>query len=284
MPADLGLTTWNWVSPLTDDDLPGVLRRIKEIGYDRAELPFETLDGFRPAYAREVLEELGLGCTTVGAITADRDLLSDDPAVSGNGRDFLMGAVDAAAELGSPVMSGPIYSAVGRCWLQTADERKRDLATLVERLAPIAEHAAERGVVLGLEPLNRFETSFINLVEQGLEVVERVDSPGLGLLIDTFHMNIEERSIGDAIRMAGGRVVHVHACENDRGTPGAGHVPWAEVAQALADIAYTGPVVIETFNPRIETIARAVSCWRDFAPSPEHLAEEGYAFLRDLLG
>ena len=109
MPADLGLTTWNWVSPLTDAALPDVLRRIKEAGYDRAELPFETLDGFDPAYAREALAEAGLGATTVGAITADRDLLSDDPAISEQGRAFLMGAVDAAAELGSPVMSGPIY-------------------------------------------------------------------------------------------------------------------------------------------------------------------------------
>ena len=284
MPADLGLTTWNWVSPLTDDALPDVLRRIREVGYDRAELPFETLDGFRPAYAREVLAEVGLGATTVGAITADRDLLSDDPAISDNGRAFLMGAVDAAAELGSPTMSGPIYSAVGRCWLQTPEERARDIETLVARLSPIADHAAERGVVLGLEPLNRFETSFINLVEHGLEVIERVDSPGLGLLIDTFHMNIEEKSIGDAIRMAGRHVVHFHACENDRGTPGSGHVPWDEVAQALRDIDYAGPIVIETFNPRIETIARAVSAWRDFAPSPESLATEGYAFLRDLLG
>ena len=284
MPADLGLTTWNWVSPLTDAGLPAVLEQIREVGYDRAELPFETLNGFSPEYAREVLGELGLGATTVGAITDDRDLLSADATISENGHNFLIGAIDAAAALGSPTMSGPIYSAVGRCWLQSADERKRDIATLVERLSPIAEHAATQGVVLGLEPLNRFETSFINLVDQALEVIDRIDSPGLGLLLDTFHMNIEEKSIGDAIRMAGRHVVHFHACENDRGTPGSGHVPWGEVAQALRDIDYTGPIVIETFNPRIETIARAVSAWRDFAPSPESLAVEGYAFLRSTFG
>lgn len=278
--ADLGLTTWNWVSPLTDAELPDVLRRIRDVGYDRAELPFETLDGFSPARARELLDELGLGATTVGAITAERDILAPDGSAAAA---YLRGAIDAAAIIGSPVVSGPIYSAVGRCWLQTPDERARDLATLVERMKPLADHAAEHGITLGLEPLNRFETSFVNLVEQGLEIVERVDSPGLGLLLDTFHMNIEERSIGDAIRMAGRHIVHVHACENDRGTPGAGHIPWDEVAQALRDVAYTGPIVIETFNPRIATIARAVSCWRDFAASPEALAVEGHAFLRELL-
>ena len=122
------------------------------------------------------------------------------------------------------------------------------------------------------------------MVEQAVEVIDRVDNPALGLLLDTFHMNIEEKSIGDAIRAAGSRLVHFHACENDRGTPGSGHVPWPEVAQAIRDISYTGPIVIETFNPRITAIARAVSTWRDFAPSPELLATEGYAFLRRTFG
>ena len=284
MPADLGLTTWNWVSPLTDDNLPDVARRISRAGYDRAELPFETLDGFDPAEARAVLAGFGLGSTTVGAITADRDLLSEDAGVRENGERFLRGAIDAAAELGSPTMSGPIYSAVGRCWMQTSAERAADIECLVATLSPIAAHAAERGVRLGLEPLNRFETSFSNLVEQAVEVIDRVDNPALGLLLDTFHMNIEEKSIGDAIRAAGSRLVHFHACENDRGTPGSGHVPWPEVAQAIRDISYTGPIVIETFNPRITAIARAVSTWRDFAPSPELLATEGYAFLRRTFG
>ena len=106
MPADLGLTTWKWVSPLTDDNLPDVARRISRAGYDRAELPFETLDGFDPAEARAVLAGFGLGSTTVGAITADRDLLSEDAGVRENGERFLRGAIDAAAELGSPTMSG----------------------------------------------------------------------------------------------------------------------------------------------------------------------------------
>lgn len=283
MPADLGLTTWNWVSPLTDDNLRDTLERIKSHGYDRAELPFETLDGFDAEAARAVLDDLGLGATTVGAITEDRDILSEDPEIVARGAAYLIRAIDLAATLGSPVLSGPIYSAVGRCWLQSPAERARDLDRLVRSLEPIAAHAAERGVALGLEPLNRFETSFVNLVEQGVEVVDRVDNPALGLLLDTFHMNIEEKAIGDAIRDAGRRIVHVHACENDRGTPGSGHVPWNEVAAALRDIDYRGPIVIETFNPDIHSIARAVSIWRPFAPSPEALATEGIAFLRDLL-
>jgi D-psicose/D-tagatose/L-ribulose 3-epimerase len=102
-------------------------------------------------------------------------------------------------------------------------------------------------------------------------------------MLDTFHMCIEERSLGDAIRAVGPRLKHVHACENDRGAPGTGHVPWNDVAQALKDIRYNGPVVIESFTPKVKSIARAAAIWRPLAESPEALAFEGGAFLRKLL-
>ena len=130
-------------------------------------------------------------------------------------------------------MIGPLYSSVGRCWQQTADERARDLDVLVTQLKALSKYAGDRGVVLCVEPLNRFETSFLNLAEQAIEVVDRVDHPACGILLDTFHMNIEEKSIGDAIRAAGPRLKHLHTCENDRGAPGSGHVPWNEVAAGL---------------------------------------------------
>ena len=119
---------------------------------------------------------------------------------------------------------------------RTSGGRFTDL--LVSQLSELAAHAGDHGVVLGVEPLNRFETSFLNLASQAIEVVDRVGHPACGLLLDTFHMNIEERSIGDAIRAAGPRLRHLHACENDRGAPGTGHVPWAEVARRLRDIGY----------------------------------------------
>jgi D-psicose/D-tagatose/L-ribulose 3-epimerase len=132
--------------------------------------------------------------------------------------------------------------------------------------------------------LNRFETSFINLATQVVEVVDRVDHDACGIMLDTFHMNIEERSIGDAIRAAGKRVRQIHTCENDRGAPGSGHVPWQDVANACRDIGFTGPYVIESFTDKVKSIARAVAIWRNFAPIQDALAEDGLRFLRKLLG
>ena len=137
--------------------------------------------------------------------------------------------------------------------------------------------------MLGVEPLNRFETSFLNLASQAIDVIDRVDHPACQIMLDTFHMNIEERSLGDAIRATGHRLCHLHACENDRGAPGTGHVPWDEVAQALRDIDFDGPVVIESFTSKVTTIARAAAIWRPLAASQDQLASEGVKFLRKLL-
>jgi D-psicose/D-tagatose/L-ribulose 3-epimerase len=178
---------------------------------------------------------------------------------------------------------GPIYSAVGRTWQATPAERARDTDLLVENLRWLAEYAGDHGVTLCIEPLNRFETSFINLASQAIEVIDRVDHPACQILLDTFHMNIEEKSLGDAIRVAGPRLRHVHACENDRGTPGTGNIDWDDIAQALKDINYDGPVVIESFTAKVKTIARAAAIWRPLADTQDALAEEGLAFLRQLL-
>jgi len=137
--------------------------------------------------------------------------------------------------------------------------------------------------VLCIEPLNRFETSVINLASQAIDVVDRVDHPACQVMLDTFHMNIEERSIGDAIRAAGKRLHHMHLCENDRGAPGSGHVPWPEVANACREIGFTGPFVIESFTSKVKSIARAAAIWRPLADSQDELAQSGLRFLRALL-
>ena len=168
-------------------------------------------------------------------------------------------------------------------WQSTPEERASDTELLVENLGELSRYAQDHGVLLGVEPLNRFETSFINLAEQAIEVVDRVDNPACKIMLDTFHMNIEEKSLGDAIRSVGSRLAQVHTCENDRGTPGSGHVTWDEVAQALRDINFNGPLVIESFTPKVKSIARAAAIWRPLAPSPDALAGDGLKFLKDLM-
>ena len=145
---------------------------------------------------------------------------------------YVRHCIAAAKTLGAVNIVGPLYASVGRTWHATPDERARDTDLLVRQHTELARVAGDHGVVLCIEPLNRFETSVINLASQAIDVVDRVDHPACRVMLDTFHMNIEERSIGDAIRAAGKRLHHMHLCENDRGAPGSGHVPWQEVAQA----------------------------------------------------
>jgi D-psicose/D-tagatose/L-ribulose 3-epimerase len=162
-------------------------------------------------------------------------------------------------------------------------ERERDVDEIASVLRGLGGYAADHGVVLGVETLNRFETSFLNTTAQALELLDRVDHPAVGVALDLFHLGIEEKHVGDALRAAGRRLVHLQVAENDRGTPGTGSLPWDDVAKALREIDYRGRVVIETFSDRVEAIARAAAIWRPLAPDSDSLAREGLAFLRPLL-
>jgi D-psicose/D-tagatose/L-ribulose 3-epimerase len=279
----IGANTWIWVAPLTTEELQRLAPYVAGLGFDWIELPIEAPHTFDYAAAADLIRQHGLGVSIAAAIAEERDLIHPDPAIRANGAAFVRHCVDIAHIVGATNVVGPLYSAVGRTWQATADERARDLDLLVEQLRPLAEYAGDHGVVLCLEPLNRFETSFLNLAAQTLEVLDRVDRPGCQLMLDTFHMNIEERSMGDAIRAAGPRLRHVHASENDRGAPGSGHIPWTEIAAALRDIDYDGPVVIETFTAQVKSIARAAAIWRPLAASQDQLARDGLTFLHRLL-
>jgi len=275
-----GVNAWVWTAPVTTDKLREIAPKVAEIGFDVIELPLENLDDLDHSTARQIIEDQGLGVSACAAMGPDRDLIHPDAAIRQSGMAYIKDSIDACEALGVTNFVGPIYAAVGRTWKQTPDERAKDLDNLTE----LSDYAEAHGVVLGLEPLNRFETSFINIADQVIEVVDRVDSPACGIMLDTFHMNIEEKNLGDAIRAAGDRLVQLHACENDRGAPGSGNVTWDAVAAGLKDIGYDGPVVIESFTPEVESISRAAAIWRPLAPSPEALASDGLAFLKNLLG
>ena len=278
-----GVNTWVWASPLSDAELAELAPRIAEMGFDWIELPIESPGDFDYTRAGAIVRDNGLRASMGAAMGPDRDLIHPDESIRDNGMAYVRHCIDAAHTVGATNLIGPMYAAVGRTWQATADEREQDLMLLTAQLTSLAEYAANRGVVLCIEPLNRFETSVINLASQGVEVIERVNHPNCRLMLDTFHMNIEEQSIGDAIRAVGReRLAHVHACENDRGTPGSGHVPWPEVAAALKEIGYDGPMVIESFTSQVKSIARAAAIWRPLAPSQDALARDGLAFLKTL--
>ena len=186
------------------------------------------------------------------------------------------------AALGGGVFSGPIYAELFRKRWLPKDQRAAEWERCATSLREIAKSAETQGVTIALEPLNRFETDFMNLSEQAVRMVEDVGSPAVGILLDTFHMGIEEKNQADAIRRAGKYLKHFHTCENDRGTPGTGQVRWTEVRDALKSIGYDKIVAIEGFNPEIVDLANGACIWRPMAPSPDRLAGDGVKFLKKL--
>lgn len=279
----LGITGWVWTSPVTTAEVERLAPHIQRFGLNLLEIPLETIGDVDSARSANTLSGNGLAVSTYAVMGADRDLIHEDDAIRANGKRYLMQAIDATHALGATNLVGPLYSSVGRTWRASTLDRARDLDLLIATLRELGLYASDKGVVLCVEPLNRFETSFVNLAGQANEIVDRVDRPNVGVALNTFHMNVEEKNIGDAIRKTGERLKHFYASENDRGAPGSGHVPWNSVTQALKDIRYDGPVVIEAFTPKIKSIPRAAAVWRDVEASPDALAGNGGKFLKQLL-
>ena len=289
-----GVNTFNFVSPFrTAADLP-LLDRVKGMGFDLIEIAFEDPTTIDVAALADYAAARDLGVLACGVFGPGRNLVSADAAERRAAADYIRGLIDAAAQLAptlggvtlgglTPVVGGPMYGAVGKAPAADRDARQRERDLAVAELRPLAAYAGDHGVRLAMEALNRFETDLINVVEQGLAMVEAIGSPHVGLHLDTFHMHLEERNSGEAIRQAGERLYHLHACENDRGVPGRGQVRWPAVAAALGDIGYDGFVVIEGFTPTVTSIARAVCIWRDVAPDQDTIAREGLGFLRKML-
>ncbi len=277
-----GASTFIWVSPFSNDTL-ALIDRVAGMGFDLIEICVEDPSTIDPAAIRARLAAAGIKALVCGAFGPDRDVSSDDPAIRANGLLYINKCVEIAAELGSPFVAGPMYSATGKTALVSPEKRAQQLAWAAEDLTLAADAAATRGIGLAIEPLNRFETDLINTVDQGVDFIQRIGRRNVGLLLDTFHMNIEEKSIPDALRRARGHVLHFHACGNDRGEPGRDHLPWRDIDAALTQIGYRGPWVIEAFNPEITEIARAVSLWRPLAASQDEIAAGGLQFLRTIV-
>jgi D-psicose/D-tagatose/L-ribulose 3-epimerase len=277
-----GINTFLWASPFRTKDLP-LLEKGKSLGFDLVEIPIEGEQDIDYAKAAEAYRKAGVQCSLCAVMGSNRDPSHEDEAIQKGGVAYLKHCIDAAAILHATALVGPLYAAVGRQWQATPEQRKRDLERCAKNLREVAHHAEDKGVTLALEPLNRFETSFINLTEQALELIAMIGSPRVKLMMDTFHANIEEKSLGRAIEAAGKNLIHLHANENDRGTPGTGHVAWAEVGAALKKINFSGSLVIESFSTEVKEIARAAAVWRPLAPTPDGLARDGLAFLKKLM-
>jgi D-psicose/D-tagatose/L-ribulose 3-epimerase len=279
----IGVNTWVWVSPFSTENFD-LLPKVKEMGFDVIEIALENIARIDGPLLRRMAEDNGLAITVCAACGPTRDISSEDAEIRREGVQYLLEGVRFAETVGSTLFSGPVYSAVGKARLISPAQRQREREWCLENLRQVGRHASDAGVTIGVEPLNRFETDMINLVDQAVDLIEEVGDPAYKIHIDVFHANIEEKDLPGAIRRAGRRLGHFHACENDRGTPGTGHVDWTGIRDALCDIGYEGAVVIESFTPGTVEIAKAAAIWRPLAPSQDALASEGVRFLRNLLG
>ena len=278
----LGINTFLFTSPFTNASTK-LFPTFKKWGFQTVEIPVEDPSHIDPKHVRAELDKHGLACGSVCACMGpDRDLRGT-PEQQQTGLDYMMKIIDQMVALDCPSLIGPEYSAVGRADAVPPAEYKKQWATVVKNLKTLCRHAEKRGKQVCLEPLNRFETDFINTCDQGLKMIKDVGSPALKLHLDTFHMNIEEKHQGDAIRKAGKHLAHFHACGSDRGTPGNDHIDWKSIAKALREIRYNGNVVIESFTTDVKVIARAAAIWRRIEPTQDEIAVKGLKFLKRTL-
>ena len=278
-----GVNTFVWISPCTTSAVKDLAPKVKDMGFDILEISCENPELINVKQVKIDLKKNFLIPIVCGAFGPDRNICSRDPKIVENAKIYIRWLIDAADELGSPVVCGPMYSAVGKEHIEDEEARKAEWDLAVNGIREMAFYAKSKDVKLALETLNRFETDMINIVSQGLEFIKQTGMDNVGLHLDTFHMHLEEKNSGDAIRLANKKIYHFHACENDRGVPGTGQVHWNEVAKALKDVNYNGPVVIESFTSQVKEIARAVCIWREIAPSQDAIAIQGLKFLTTLL-
>ena len=274
-----GLNTFLVSPEFTDADLP-LIATFEKYGAQLVELAIVepasvSVSKLKGALASSSLEQPVI----CGAFGSGRDLRGS-PSEVANTIYYVSELIEIAHALGAKIVCGPMYSRTGRSGAHTASERQSQFDQIALGLKKLCAKAEDAGIVLALEPLNRFETDCINTIEQAVEMIDLVGSDSLKVHIDTFHMNIEEANSGAAIRQHAKHIGHVHASASHRGLLGEDQVDWTDVLGALHNVGYKGDVVIESFSEGNQVIAKAASIWRSLYSNPEQLAVEGLQFLK----
>jgi len=273
-----------WCHEWDVDFLPYV-KKVKDLGFDQLEVNGGTIvrmDKDSRKRLRAEADEHDISLSYGIGLTPEHDLSSLEESTRRRGLDFMKSMIDGVAEMGGGMIGGTVHS----CWPMTlpeGHETKREFwDQSIRSMKELAPYAAQRNVVLNVEVINRFEQFLLNVCEEAVRYVEEVDNPGCRILLDTFHMNIEEDSIGGAIRTAGKYLSALHVGETNRKPPGMGRMPWAEIKKALDDIDFDGPLVMEPFVMTGGTIARNVGVWREIVANPDldKMAADAAAFVR----
>jgi len=275
----LGVSTWLWTSPFTTDTI-SLFSKIRSMGYDMVEIPVEDPALIDTKKVKEALKEFDLVPAICGAFGPTRDLTNDDVKFHDISFRYIESCLEIAYEIGAGFLAGPMYSAVGKARLVSPEQKKIEWDRAATNLYKVGGMAQERGLQLAIEPLNRFESDLINTAEDVVSLIKDIGHPAAKILLDGFHMNIEEPDIEKAILLAGKDLLHVQVSENYRGTPGTGQTRWDAYKRGLEAINYQGAVSVESFTPEIKELAGAVCIWRTLAPSQDSFAEEGFKFLK----
>jgi len=268
-----------WTPEFTEKDM-GLFDKLKEMGFDGIELHLNHPESLPMEKIKEKMQDTGMKCTFTAALEKKNNPISPDQKIRERSIASLNELVDVVAELKGDVLSGVIYAAWGEFTGKMRTEEEWDYCK--KSLFKSAEYAEKKGVVLALEPVNRYETYFLNTAEDTRKLVEEIAHPNVRVHLDTYHLNIEEESFYKAIKTAGDYLYHLHVCENNRGIPGTGHIQWQEIYRALKEINYNRWAIIESFVPAIEEIARMTAIWRKVAPSADAIAREGLKFLKQI--
>ena len=274
----LGFNLLLWTPHVTKEHLP-ILKALKKAGYDGVEIPI--FDGTPDHYAwlGEELDKLGLGRTSVSVLGAGCNSLSPDKAEQKAALTRTKWAIDCNAALGSSILAGPMHSELGAFSGEALTKQERARAISFHRKA--GDYAAKKNVRFALEALNRFECYIFNTMAQLSDYLDEVDHPAVKAMYDTFHANIEEKDPVAAIKAIKRHMIHVHISENDRGTPGRGHVPLDKTYAALAAAKYDGWMTIEAFGRAMPALAAATRVWRDFFPTREQVYKEGFQNMQN---
>jgi D-psicose/D-tagatose/L-ribulose 3-epimerase len=273
----LGIHAYAWCSEWSNDTLH-LIDRVKELGLDFIELPLMCLDTFDTTAIRHRLADAHLGVCTSTVLLGNTDITSGDERTRQCGVDYLVRCVEAAAEIGATTVSGVIYAQHVKPAKHRPSEAEWQYSATA--LREVADYAQTCGVSLGIEPVNRYETSLINTADQAIRLRSLIGRENVKIHLDTYHMNIEEKSFYAATKAVGEHLIHYHLCENDRGIPGTGLVDWDGIFRALAEMNYQGCAALESFVDVTDNMNTWV--WRQLAPDGDTLVREGIKFIRGM--
>ncbi len=265
-----------WMAQWTDEITP-ILKTVADLGYDGVEVSLLGMSDEKAEALGKAVRDHGLEATCSDGLSVEKDITSKDADVRAAGLEYLRWAVSTTAKIGSRGLAGVVYAPWGVYDPANKPARAQRSA---EAFAALHDDLERHDVTLGIEAINRFETDLVNTAAEATAMAKASGSSRVGALLDTFHLNIEEKDITTAIVDTGDKLVHFHVSDNDRGVPGSGHVPWGEVKSALDQVGYDGWIVAEMFVIAGNPASADLNIWRNIEPEATDAARRALSFMK----